>query len=316
MRLRRRSVCPGPREHPRQWRRRRQRRGANHRRCRGQRRQRGAAGNNGGAGPGTGNLGGASGDAGPAGGGAADTQPATPGGATPRPKRFIVLGDSIAACSNVGRRDGADCSIKKLYDHLKATYAPDLVYDNQAVAAAIAADVPGKQLATVTPGPGHALVLIYVGGNDLAKHMFVLDAAAEQGLKTDLPKVLAAWEQIFGFFADKTRFPDGYTMLMSSQYNPFDNCMAAPYFLTPKKNDLLAQFNGALKDLATQKSALFTDQFTPFLGHGHHYRIASCPFYMNQATAFMDDLIHPNPAGHDNLYQQWRRTLDAAYRAP
>jgi lysophospholipase L1-like esterase len=164
--------------------------------------------------------------------------------------------------------------------------------------------------------PGHALVVIYVGGNDLAKYMFVLDGAAEQGLKADLPKVLDAWEKIFAFFGDPAKFPDGATVLVSNQYNPFDNCMAAPYFLTPKKNELLAQFNDAVKAVATQKKALFTDQFTPFLGHGHHYRVDRCPFFMANATPFMDDVIHPNPAGHDNLFQQWKKTLDPVYGAP
>jgi lysophospholipase L1-like esterase len=251
-------------------------------------------------------------------GGMVDTSvPPSSGGGAIRPKRYIVLGDSIAACSNVGGKDGADCSLKKLHDYLAEKYAPDLSYENQAVAAAIATDVPAKQLATVKTGaPGHALVVIYVGGNDLAKYMFVLDAAAEQGLKADMPKVLGAWEQIFAFFADPAKFPDGATVLVSNQYNPFDNCMAAPYFLTPKKNELLAAFNDAVKTLATQKKALFTDQFTPFLGHGHHYQVSRCPFYMANATPFMDDVIHPNPAGHDNLFQQWKKTLDPVYAAP
>ena len=243
--------------------------------------------------------------------------PSSGSGGVTKPKRFIVLGDSIAACSNVGGKDGADCSLKKLHDYLATTYAPDLSYENHAVAAAIATDVPDKQLATVKAGaPGHALVVIYVGGNDLAKYMFVLDGPAEQGLKTDLPKVLDAWEKIFAFFADPAKFPDGSTVLVSNQYNPFDNCMAAPYFLTPKKNELLAQFNDAVKALATQKKAQFTDQFTPFLGHGHHYQVDRCPFFMANATPFMDDVIHPNPAGHDNLFQQWKKTLDPLYAAP
>jgi lysophospholipase L1-like esterase len=247
-------------------------------------------------------------------GGVADTSVPPSGGGLTRPKRFIVLGDSIAACSNVGGKDGADCSLKKLHDYVAAKYAPDLSYENDAVAAAVAADVPGKQLATVKTGtPGHALVMIYVGGNDLAKYMFVLDGAAEQGLKADLPKVLDAWTQIFAFFADPAKFPDGATVLVSNQYNPFDNCMAAPYFITAKKNELLAQFNDAVKALATEKKALFTDQFTPFLGHGHHYQVSRCPFFMANATPFMDDVIHPNPAGHDNLFQQWKKTLDPLY---
>ena len=58
---------------------------------------------------------------------------APPSAAGPDQPGCVVLGDSIAACSNVGNENGADCSLKKLFDHLKATYAPALVYENEAV---------------------------------------------------------------------------------------------------------------------------------------------------------------------------------------
>ncbi len=113
-------------------------------------------------------------------GGAAPT--AGTGGAsgtsTPKPARMIVLGDSIVACSNVGGPMGADCSIKKLFDYVKATYAPDLTYENDAAPGAVSDDVPSKQLGTVTTGPGHALVVVYIGGNNLAKYLFASDMAA------------------------------------------------------------------------------------------------------------------------------------------
>ena len=53
-----------------------------------------------------------------------------------------MLGDSIAACANVGNENGAGCSAKKLFDYLKASYAPALVYENEAVGGAVTADVP------------------------------------------------------------------------------------------------------------------------------------------------------------------------------
>jgi hypothetical protein len=50
---------------------------------------------------------------------------------------------------------------------------------------------------------------------------------------------------------------------------------------------------------------VLTDQDGPFLGHGHHYDVASCPHYKADQAPWMDDLIHPNAAGHENLFQQW-----------
>jgi lysophospholipase L1-like esterase len=228
----------------------------------------------------------------------------TPSGKT-IPVRFIVLGDSIAACANVGNENGASCSAKKLFDHVKASYAPALVYQNVAVGGAVTEDVPARQLQTVTTGAGHALVLIYIGGNNLAKYLFSGDAVAERGYISDLPGVKASWEAIFAFFRDKTKFPDGATVLMNNQYNPFDGCTAAPYFLSAKKNMLLDAFNKELAAIASTKGASLTDQHTPFLGHGHHYSVTSCPHFKANLTPWMDDLIHPNAAGHENLFQQW-----------
>ena len=285
----------------------------------------GAPGSNPGAGgsPAPGNLAGSGGSGGSGGSPGSLDGPPSPGpdaavgvpapGRRPRPGRFIVLGDSIAACSNIGNEDGPECSLKKLHDYLKSRHAPSVVYENEAVGAAVTGDVPAQQLGEIEDRPGHALVLVYVGGNDLAKYMFSLDAIAEQGLATDLPRVLAAWKEIFAHFEDRTRYPDGFTMIMNNQYNPFDDCTAPPYFLTAKKSQLLAMFNAALTRLAQEKGAQITDQYTPFLGHGHHYQVRTCPHFKADATPFMDDLIHPNAAGHENLFQQWKALVDRLY---
>jgi lysophospholipase L1-like esterase len=243
-----------------------------------------------------------------------DAPPAPPAGGGALPTRLVVLGDSIAACTNIGQDSGPDCGLRKLYDYVKASYAPALVYDNQALGGAVTGDVPTRQLPRVKTGPGHVLVVIYVGGNDLSKYMFAFDPAAERGFTTDLPAVKAAWDRIFEFFQDRARFPDGVTVVMNNQYNPFDDCSAAPYFISAKKHELLARFNQELAAIAAAKGARLTDQYTPYRGHGHHYNVARCPHYAAGATPFMDDLIHPNAAGHDNLFQQWKRVVDQLYR--
>lgn len=242
--------------------------------------------------------------------------PPTPVGSEPKPARLIVLGDSIVACSNVGERMGADCSVKKLYDYLKATYAPNLLYENLSVGGAVTVDVTMKQLATVKTGAGHALVLIYIGGNDLAKYMFSTDAQAIAGMEKDMPVITDSWMKVFAFFADASKFPDGARLMMNSQYDPFDDCTAAPYNLTAKKIELLHTFNGELEKLAASDKAVFVDQFTPFLGHGHHVDVMKCPYYKPGLTAWMGDLIHPNAAGHENLFQQWKAAVDRLYGRP
>ncbi len=123
-------------------------------------------GSGGGVGPGSGGATGGSGGAGTAGAGGAGgvggapAVPGSPGAGRPRPARLVVLGDSIAACSNIGNEDGPGCSLKKLFDYTKAQYAPTLVYDNEAVGAAVTEDVPATQLDRVAGGPGHVLVVV------------------------------------------------------------------------------------------------------------------------------------------------------------
>jgi lysophospholipase L1-like esterase len=231
-----------------------------------------------------------------------------------RPSRLVVLGDSIAACFNVGGKDGPACSPRMLADHLRTTYAPVLVYENRAVNGAITTDVPARQLATVEGGPGHVLVLVYVGGNDLARRLLATDAAASSSLTRALPAVNDAWEAIVAHFSDRTRFPDGYTLVMNTQYDPFDDCTAPPCCLSPGTIQRLHTFNETLASIATRHDAKLVDQFTPFLGHGHHFAVATCPHYQPGATPWMGDLIHPNPAGHAALFDRWKELADDLYR--
>ena len=55
------------------------------------------------------------------------------------------------------------------------------------------------------------------------------------------------------------------------------------------------------------------DQYTPFLGHGHHYSVSTCPFYDASAAGWMKDLIHPNAAGNRALASQLSGALNHLY---
>jgi lysophospholipase L1-like esterase len=233
-----------------------------------------------------------------------------------RPVRLVVLGDSIVACQGVGGKQGSACSPKKLHAYLAGGVAPGIGYENEAVGGADAGDVPARQLAEIAGGKGHALVLIYVGGNDLRPYMIASDTAASAGFAMVSEDVTAAWAKIFAHFADKSRFPDGTTLLLNNQYDPFDGCTAPPFFISPRKGQLLRTYNELLAKLAADNGAVLVDQHTPYLGHGHHYAVASCPHHQPGAQPFMGDLIHPNAAGHDNLFQQWKKVVDGLYGMP
>ncbi|MCX4241770.1 SGNH/GDSL hydrolase family protein [Paraliomyxa miuraensis] len=232
-----------------------------------------------------------------------DTTGDPPGNCQPIPTRMVVLGDSIVACAGVGGKDSDDCSPKQLNDHVAASHGP-ITYENLSVGGAVTTDVSNYQIFDIEVGiPGHVLVMIYVGGNDLAQYIVQSDQAAIDGWNdTTGPEVAAAWEDILDFLGDPANFPDGVTLLMNTQYNPFDDCTAAPYFVSQTKTDLLHAHNDALTERAASREwAFIADQHPSYLGHGNHYAVNTCPYYDESAAPWMGDLIHPNAVGHAHL---------------
>jgi lysophospholipase L1-like esterase len=226
-----------------------------------------------------------------------------PASCQPTPTRMVILGDSIAACAVVGGKQSDDCAPKILNDHFAATYGP-LTYENLAVGGAVTSDIPQNQLSDIEVGiPGHVVVMIYIGGNDLAGYIFGSDQAAIDGWNdTTGPEVAAAWEEILAFLEDESNFPDGVTLLMNTQYNPFDDCTAPPYFVSETKIELLHAHNDALVERANSRPwGFIADQHPSYLGHGHYVNDQSCPHYDASFDGWMGDLIHPNALGHHHL---------------
>ncbi len=243
-----------------------------------------------------------------------DTADDTGAECPPTPVRFVVLGDSILACPNVGGKNGPGCAAKIVQEHISATVAP-VGYENHAVNGAVTHDVPAEQLPGVPVGmPGHTIVLIYIGGNDLQPYIFSSDAETLEDYAEKRPILDKDWEDIFAFLNDPANFPDGVTVLMNTQYNPFDDCTAPPYNLSQTKIELLGDYNDDLVAKAeAQPNAWIADQHGPFLGHGHHYNVSSCPYYMEGAESWMFDLIHPNFEGHANLAAVLNAVVDEIY---
>jgi len=234
---------------------------------------------------------------------------------TPVPTRVAVLGDSITDCTVVGGPNSANCVSKKVFDYVKGNYAPNAAYLNVAVGGAQTAALE-QQIQDVPGGPGHVLVLVYMGGNDLSPYIFQSDQAAKDAYDRILPGIVQNWLDMFAYFEDRTRFPDGVTVIMNNQYNPFDDCTARPYFLSAVKINLLHMFNQVLRDIANQKfqDTIIIDQFTPFLGHGHHYNVDTCPYYQPGMEGYMADLIHANPKGNVLLAEQIYKGVDQLYK--
>ncbi|HEX7704513.1 MAG TPA: SGNH/GDSL hydrolase family protein [Kofleriaceae bacterium] len=232
------------------------------------------------------------------------------------PTRIVVIGDSITACSVIGGPMAADCVSKQFSDYVIAHYGPTATYENYAVGGAQLKDIAG-QMANVPATQGPTLMMLFIGGNDLTPYLTQSDAAAMTGWTgTVEPMMQSVYDTTFAALATPAKFPGGATLLMNTQYNPFDDCTAAPYNISQAKTTILHEFNDKVKTIAEAHTdaAIVVDQHSPFLGHGHHYDVTTCPYYMANATPYMQDLIHANAAGNAVLAGVDNGGADRLYR--
>jgi lysophospholipase L1-like esterase len=248
-------------------------------------------------------------------GDASTTVDAAPHSCAPAPKRIVVLGDSITACTVIGGPQSADCASKKFSDYVIAHYAPGATYENHAVGGAKLADIAG-QLTTIQAAAGPALVMIFIGGNDLSPFIFQSDAAATTAWQMIETQMTSVYDNVFTTLGNTTTFPAGATLLMNTQYNPFDDCTAAPYNVSATKTGILHMFNDKMRAIGDQHgaAAIVVDQHGPYLGHGHHYNVTTCPHYQAGATPYMQDTIHANAAGNVDLANVMNSGADRLYR--
>lgn len=238
------------------------------------------------------------------------------------PARYIVLGDAIPeALTGLDGPDDPANSFLLLRDYIKSKYkATDLTYENIAKAGAATKDVPGEQLDRVdTSKSGHVLVNIHVGGNDLAAFILKSDQAAKDAFDSTMSQAEADWIKVFEFFEDKSKFPDGATFIVNTQFNPFDDCteMHNLFRLTDVKIDLMKQFNGRLAALAKARdNAVVADNYAAFLGHGHHHDNDKCPHYESGNDYWMvggADLTHINEKGYAGMTKVFEGVADTLY---
>jgi lysophospholipase L1-like esterase len=239
------------------------------------------------------------------------------------PTRYIVLGHSVAHCYDVGGTMSETCSLKSTETYLAGKF-PGLAYENYAVDGALIADVVNTELPMVAGSAGNVFVNLYIGGNDLAAHLYEPDAIAMLSWTNLQPAATQDLNTILSYFEDKTKFPGGATILVNSQYNPFDDCVTnSNSFATTFKQQVIQQFNALLVTVAAgHKSAVVVDQFGAVLGHGDNYDQASsnaspptaCPYYMSGNATWMADLIHPNELGHVPLGKAMTAAVDAVFK--
>lgn len=238
------------------------------------------------------------------------------------PARYVVLGDAVpAGAEGIDGPDDPVNGFKTLHTYIKEKYkVADLSYENLSKAGAVTADIPGKQIGTVDTGkPGHVLVNIHVGGNDLAKFILKSDKAAQDAFDGTMSQAVDDWNTVFEFFEDKSKFPDGATFIVNTQYNPFDDCTEfhTVFQVSQTKIDLMKRFNQKLRDLVNARSrGIVAEQYEKFLGHGHHHAKSQCPHYKDGADYWLiggSDLTNINEKGYAAMGEEFQRVADQLY---
>lgn len=238
------------------------------------------------------------------------------------PARYIVLGDAIPeGKTGIDGPDDPANAFKMMHTYIKEKYkVQELSYENVGKSGTSTKDVPGGQMDEVETGkPGHVLVNIHVGGNDLAKFILKSDKAAQDAFDGTISQVEADWVKMFEHFENKDDFPDGATFIVNTQYNPFDDCTEAHnlFRLSNVKIDLMKKFNQRLVDLADARdNAVVADQYGVFLGHGHHHDKSKCPHYKDGADYWLvggTDLTHINEKGYAAMGGEFEKVADSLY---
>ncbi|MGH1343874.1 MAG: GDSL-type esterase/lipase family protein [Nannocystales bacterium] len=237
------------------------------------------------------------------------------------PTRMMFFGDSLFACfGQDGKIESETCSARLSHEYLAENYAPDATYENLAVSGAVTRDVVNMQLPGAPVGmPGHTLVVVWVGGNDISPLLLQSDAAAEDAYRNELvPEFEMLWDGIEAWVDDPANFPDGATLIINTQFNPFDDCSADPYaFMSPLKTQLLGEYNDTLRArVDARPNTYLSDQYPVFLGHGHHFGTEGCPNYADGSAYWMlggADLVHPNGLGHVSIAGTLNGALDEVF---
>ena len=221
----------------------------------------------------------------------------------PIPQRFVVLGDSIAACAVV---EGADCVTRLVANHLRDNYSPSLTYDSFARGGAKINDLT-VQMTSVEGGPGHVAVWIFAIGNDII-----------QGSR-DVDGWLESFSEVFAYFSDATRFPDGATFMLNGQYSPYDECAAGYDTCGPRGSPSIEAFLREvnprlfLDPAVARPDTVAIDHYRDFPGHGVNADVFGCPHCSVDNTSWVPDGAHPNVSGNHHIAEKWFVAFEQMY---
>jgi hypothetical protein len=224
-------------------------------------------------------------------------------GCRPTPARFVVLGDGIGACVGTSEEH---CTPNDLVTHLAALANDDVTLTVHAAPGATGADLVA-QAAGVEDGPGHVLVYVATIETDFTAP------------ELDVASWSAALNQVFAYFTNPTRFPDGATFLLNSHYSLYDRCpnpIGSGTGIPLEQEELLRSVNRQLfLDAAEQRSdTVAIDHYPDFLGHARNANIHGCHCQANNLHWLSyTDSTHPNSLGYKHMTAKWLVVFDQMY---
>ena len=233
---------------------------------------------------------------------------------------MYALGDSIAAChlADDGKPgSSAACAPDLIASELRDHYVPDLKYANYSQLSSQTREWL-EQAQRVEPGPGHILIWAYWGGNDIgmcAQTNPIETLACADGVIAELTNT---WQDIFTYFSDLARFPDGATFMLNTQYGLYDECVTPESPLGgPQRDAKLKEYNQKvfIQPALTRNDTVTVDQYPDWRGHERQADQARCPhcYRGDNSTWLASDGTHPNSLGQQHIADKWTAAIEAIY---
>ncbi len=233
------------------------------------------------------------------------------------PARVVYLGDSITAGNGASTPmltyvhllkkndddvwpDSAELDLTGLFGEL-----PDIV--DVSLAGATTSSMVSQQLPNLTEElgdsvAGSTVVIVTIAGNDVQRLLY-----NTSGTDAAIETILEKLGDLYDYFEDAERFPDGAFIYLANVYEPSDGVGQADecfYGMNLEKVlPSLDAVNAATRAQAEERGVAWIDLRGHFLGHGFNGDDSENVYYEvdDPSLWFADDCIHPNDRGHHEL---------------
>lgn len=244
---------------------------------------------------------------------------------------YLALGDSLATgTEHEDNEDGEPGYPAALYERLRADY-PNLGYTNLARNEETSTSIINStgtlssqlELAIAfieeerAAGRGVGLVTLNIGGND----MFSILPATVGGEGRSGNEVLAEFGSNLAFILDRLlaaltvggeRQGD---LIITNAYNPYPG-LVNPFNPTDTTDVWVPRFNEVISQTASLRDVPVADTATAFEGNGEAYTYVKYPIVLGFPINEADFDLHPRPAGHAAIAEQFLAASQYAADTP